>query len=111
MSTTTNVSTANLNSGDNADKMRSAVGASHLNASDAHTEDNDDNFNTTSQAQVVVGPIKKTGHAVVTLGKRTPEVSKLPDVVKTTMDQIANTPGVRQQMRGQQNSRNYNENK
>ncbi len=32
------------------------------------------------------------------------------DSVKATMDQIANPPSPREQMRGQQNSRSYNEN-
>jgi hypothetical protein len=32
-----------------------------------------------------------------------------PDTVKASMDSIKNSPGPRQQMRGQKNSRNYNE--
>ena len=52
--------TLNLNQGNATDKMRSAVGADHLNKSDAHTEDSDDNFNVGSQ--VNVGRMKFVGN-------------------------------------------------
>lgn len=43
-------------------------------------------------------------------GKPSAKADSTGDVVKAAMDKIANPPSPRQQMRGQQDSRNYNEN-
>jgi hypothetical protein len=67
----------------------------------------------TNNFAVAGGPsvsVKKVDQAKVELGKRTPLVDTRPDPVKATMDQIANPPCPREQMRGQRNSKNYNEN-
>ena len=53
---------------------------------------------------------KRVDQADVRFGQKEPNVGSVGDVVKASMDQIASTGGPRQQMRGQQNSRNYNEN-
>lgn len=53
--------------------------------------------------------VKQVGYAKVELGKRTAEVCKLPDVVKATLDKLADPPCPREQMRGQRNSKHYNE--
>jgi hypothetical protein len=73
--------TLNLNQGDATNKMRSAVGADHLNKSDAHTEDSDDNFNVGSQVAAI--SVKKVGQA------------KQADTAKASIDAIANASGPR----------------
>lgn len=54
--------------------------------------------------------VKQVGYAKVDLGKRTPTVDKVTDVVKATMDKLSNPPHPREQMRGQRNSKYYDEN-
>lgn len=54
--------------------------------------------------------VKKVGHAKVDLSKRTPTVGSIPDPVKATMNKLANPPHPREQMRGQRNTKNYEEN-
>jgi hypothetical protein len=55
--------------------------------------------------------VKKVDQAKVEFGKRAPLVdTRKPDPVKATMDQISNPPHPREQMRGQRDSRHYNEN-
>lgn len=61
-------------------------------------------------APVSQGPVKKVDQADIRFGQKKPNVGSVGDVVKASMDQTANAGGPRQQMRGQQNSRNYQEN-
>jgi hypothetical protein len=53
---------------------------------------------------------KDNGGLVKATGSKSPNVDSKKDPVKATMDNIANPPCPREQMRGQRNSRNYNEN-
>jgi len=66
-----------------------------------------DNFNVSSGPSISV---KKVDQAKVEIGKRTSLVDTRPDPVKAAMNQIANPPGPREQMRGQRDSKNYDEN-
>jgi hypothetical protein len=54
--------------------------------------------------------VKKVDQAKVEIGKRAPLVDSKSDPVKAAMDKIANPPCPREQMRGQRNSRHYDEN-
>lgn len=52
--------------------------------------------------------VKKVDATDVVIGQRTPRLTdSTSDTVKASMDSIANPPAPRDQMRGQQNSRNY----
>jgi hypothetical protein len=60
-------------------------------------------------SQVTVGPIKPVDRKTIT-GSYPGDSRSSGDTAKATMDAIANPPAPRSQMRGQQDSRNYNEN-
>jgi hypothetical protein len=59
-------------------------------------------------SQVTVGTIKPVDRKTIT-GSTPGDFRKGGDSVKDAMDGIANPPSPRQQMRGQQDGRNYNE--
>jgi hypothetical protein len=63
----------------------------------------------TTTSQVVVGPIRPVDRKTVT-GSYPGDSRSSGDTAKAAMDQIANVGGPRTQMKGQQDSRNYNEN-
>lgn len=60
-------------------------------------------------SQVTVGTIKPVDRRTIQ-GSTPGDFRSSGDSVKATMDQIKNPPSPREQMRGQRDSRNYNEN-
>jgi hypothetical protein len=85
-----------------ADEM--ALGKAYLPASDSTKS------GMVCGSPVAQGPVKKVDQADIRFGQKEPNVGSVGDVVKACMDSIANTGGPRAQMRGQRDSKNYNEN-
>jgi hypothetical protein len=60
-------------------------------------------------SQITVGPIRPVDRKTIT-GSYPGDSRSSGDTAKASMDAIANNGGPREQMKGQQDSRNYNEN-
>jgi len=75
-------------------------------AGSTSTDSINSGLNTQTQ---VPAPLAKPIDRQTITGSTPGNFNKSGDTAKAAMDQIANPPAPREQMRGQQNSRNYNE--